>query len=142
MLRTELEVGKTYTYNTGGKYSRGELVRLDSLEPQRSRDSWKVSASLVLVSHNGERPKKVLLKDLYPEGDYYAEQETRERKAKARELTEQREEELLELLNTRRDEINALFGISRQFLRTDYKGNLVLTITLAEVKALLEKAAK
>lgn len=153
MLRTELEVGKTYTHDTQGKYSRPELVRLESLEPQKPNQGWsryekKPNPNLVLVSvatrSNPEVRERqvVLLRNLHPEEVYHNKQEQDRAREEWRIRSEANEKELRELIYNRREEIGALFGRDGSYLETDWKGNLKLTLSLAEVKALLEKAAK
>ena len=149
MLKSELEVGKTYTHRTGASYRQSELVTLESLEPQKARNarSWaKPNANLVLVSYKEkyqgeERTMKqtVLIKNLYPEQDYHDEREHNRKRAEARKVSERQGEELDILLRNYKQEIAELLGVEKNKLQKGTINTITIThtYTLADIKELL-----
>jgi superfamily I DNA and/or RNA helicase len=149
MLKSELEVGKTYTHRTGASYRSSELVTLESLEPQKARNArtWaKPSANLVLVSYasryQGEETtarKTVLIKNLYPEQEYHEEKAHARLLAEARKVREQQGNELDVLLYNRGQEIAELLGVERRKLQKGAINTITIThtYTLDQIKELL-----
>jgi hypothetical protein len=151
VLKSELQVGKTYTHRTGASYRPTELVTLESLEPQKGswRSGERLNANLVLVSYKtryyGEDTtvkKTVLLKNLYPEQEYH---EERARELKMRELRkvwEQQHEEMRELIEKHGQEIANRLGVERIKLERDGSRIKITHIyTLDQIKDLLGERA-
>jgi hypothetical protein len=148
MLKSELEVGKTYTHRTGASYRSSELVTLESLEPQKARNAqtWaKPSANLVLVSYasryHGEETtarKTVLIKNLYPEQEYHEEKAHALKMRELRKVWEQQQEEMKELIQKQGQEIANRLGVERIKLERDGSRIKITHIyTLDQIKELL-----
>lgn len=150
MQRTELEVGKTYTHSTTRDLSRMELVKIVSLEPQlttrgnRYSFSSEKSSNLVLVSATSEFSGKTyqrtaLLRNLYPEQDYYRELDNRKRREEQRKATLQRTHELEAFIAENREAIKEVLGSGYFF---PYNGVIEVKLTKEILEKLLEKAAR
>ena len=148
MLKSELEVGKTYTHRTGASYRSPELVTLESLEPQKARNArgWeKPSANLVLVSYKttyqGEERtsnKTVLIKNLYPEQEYHDEKDHQLQMRALRKAYEEQANEMKELLACYGLQISNKLGVERKKLSLDgNKITITHTYTLTDIKELL-----
>jgi len=151
-LKSELEVGKTYTHRTGASYRSSELVTLESLEPQQARNArtWaKPSANLVRVSYKekyqGEERtinKTVLIKNLYPEQEYHEEKAQQLKMRELRKVWEQQHEEMKGLIEKHGQEIANRLGVERIKLERDgSRIKITHTYTLDQIKELLEEAA-
>jgi hypothetical protein len=148
MLKSELEVGKTYTHRTGASYRPSELVTLESLEPQKAHTyrTWtKPNANLVLVSYKtkyqGEDrtvTKTVLIKNLYPEQEYHEEKQHELEMRALRKAFEEQTNEMRELLACYGLQIANELGVERNKLRLEgNKITITHTFTLTDIKELL-----